>query len=183
MASSLRTRSGGCYAGRERAAQNGNRGLLPAAHLKLQWAEVPFDEVVAHLESIGYQKRDPVEMVGEFSVRGGILDAFSPESPRPVRIGYNNVAMFFFFFFGFIVKGPLLIITYCSCSTNKIPSLLEYRSTKGGCFLEFLKHNLAELLQVIKMLFDKLTNYFQIKCLVVMDCNIPKAKHRFQGYC
>ncbi len=50
--------------------------------------EVPFDDVVAHLESIGYQRRDPVEMVGEFSVRGGILDAFSPESPRPVRIEF-----------------------------------------------------------------------------------------------
>ena len=48
--------------------------------------EVPFDELVAHLKGTGYRQRDPVEMVGEFSVRGGILDVFSPESPRPVRI-------------------------------------------------------------------------------------------------
>ena len=27
-------------------------------------------------------------MVGEYSVRGGILDVFSPESPRPVRIEF-----------------------------------------------------------------------------------------------
>ena len=48
--------------------------------------ELPLDEVVAHLESIGYERREPVEMVGEYSVRGGILDVFSPEAPRPVRI-------------------------------------------------------------------------------------------------
>ncbi len=48
--------------------------------------EIPLDDLVAHLESIGYEKRDPVEMVGEYSVRGGILDVYSPESPNPVRI-------------------------------------------------------------------------------------------------
>ncbi len=48
--------------------------------------EIPLEEVVAHLESIGYERREPVEMVGEYSVRGGILDVFSPESPKPVRI-------------------------------------------------------------------------------------------------
>ena len=48
--------------------------------------EVPLDEVIGHLESVGYERREPVEMVGEYSVRGGILDVFSPESPKPVRI-------------------------------------------------------------------------------------------------
>src|SRR5207253_3449360 len=48
--------------------------------------ELPLEDVVTHLESIGYQRREPVEMVGEYSVRGGILDVFSPESPKPVRI-------------------------------------------------------------------------------------------------
>ncbi|HWB85606.1 MAG TPA: transcription-repair coupling factor [Bryobacteraceae bacterium] len=48
--------------------------------------ELLLDEVVAHLESIGYERREPVEMVGEYSVRGGILDVFSPEASKPVRI-------------------------------------------------------------------------------------------------
>jgi len=48
--------------------------------------ELPLDSVVAHLESVGYERREPVEMVGEYSVRGGILDAFSPEAAKPVRI-------------------------------------------------------------------------------------------------
>ncbi len=48
--------------------------------------EVPLEEVVAHLQSVGYERREPVEMTGEFSVRGGILDVFPPESQKPVRI-------------------------------------------------------------------------------------------------
>ena len=48
--------------------------------------EIPLDELIAHLESIGYEKRDPVEMVGEYSVRGGILDVYSPEAAKPVRL-------------------------------------------------------------------------------------------------
>ena len=48
--------------------------------------EIPLDLFLAHLESIGYDRRDPVEMVGEYSVRGGILDVFPAEAPRPVRI-------------------------------------------------------------------------------------------------
>ena len=48
--------------------------------------ELPLEEVISHLVSIGYERREPVEMVGEYSLRGGILDVFSPESPKPVRI-------------------------------------------------------------------------------------------------
>jgi transcription-repair coupling factor (superfamily II helicase) len=47
--------------------------------------EIPQDDLIAHLESIGYEKREPVEMVGEYSVRGGIIDAFSPGA-KPVRL-------------------------------------------------------------------------------------------------
>ena len=50
--------------------------------------EVPLEDIIAHLQSIGYEKRDPVEMVGEYSVRGGILDVFPAESEQPVRIEF-----------------------------------------------------------------------------------------------
>ena len=48
--------------------------------------EIPLEDVIAHLESIGYERREPVEMVGEYSLRGGILDIFPAESAKPVRI-------------------------------------------------------------------------------------------------
>ena len=48
--------------------------------------EIPLELLVDHLERTGYRRRDPVEMVGEYSVRGGILDVFPPEAEYPVRI-------------------------------------------------------------------------------------------------
>ena len=50
--------------------------------------ELPLDTIEAHLKSIGYERRDPVEMVGEYSIRGGILDVFGAESARPLRIEF-----------------------------------------------------------------------------------------------
>ncbi len=50
--------------------------------------EIPLDDLTQHLESIGYERRDPVEMVGEYSVRGGILDVFPAEAARPVRVEF-----------------------------------------------------------------------------------------------
>jgi transcription-repair coupling factor (superfamily II helicase) len=48
--------------------------------------EIPLDDLLAHLMKIGYEKRDPVEMVGEYSLRGGILDIFPAEASKPIRI-------------------------------------------------------------------------------------------------
>jgi len=50
--------------------------------------ELPLDAIEAHLQSIGYERHDPVEMVGEYSIRGGILDVFSVETTRPLRIEF-----------------------------------------------------------------------------------------------
>ena len=50
--------------------------------------ELAIEDITTHLRSIGYEKREPVEMVGEYSVRGGILDVFPAESPQPVRIEF-----------------------------------------------------------------------------------------------
>jgi transcription-repair coupling factor (superfamily II helicase) len=50
--------------------------------------EMSLDLVVAELERVGYERHEPVEMVGQYSVRGGILDVYSPEDPRPARIEF-----------------------------------------------------------------------------------------------
>jgi transcription-repair coupling factor (superfamily II helicase) len=49
-------------------------------------AEIPLNEVVAHLSKTGYIRTELVEMEGQFSVRGGILDVFPAEAAKPVRI-------------------------------------------------------------------------------------------------
>ena len=42
--------------------------------------------LLEHLNSVGYNSTDVVEMPGEYALRGGILDVYSPEADRPVRI-------------------------------------------------------------------------------------------------
>jgi transcription-repair coupling factor (superfamily II helicase) len=48
--------------------------------------EVPHAQLITHLASTGYVRTEMVELPGQFAVRGGIIDVFSPEAPRPVRI-------------------------------------------------------------------------------------------------
>lgn len=47
---------------------------------------IDLEALVAHLSSIGYTQMDMVEMPGQFTRRGGILDIYSSEADRPVRI-------------------------------------------------------------------------------------------------
>ncbi len=50
--------------------------------------EIGLDDLAEHLESIGYERRDPVEGAGEYSIRGGIMDVFSPDQEQPVRLEF-----------------------------------------------------------------------------------------------
>jgi transcription-repair coupling factor (superfamily II helicase) len=47
---------------------------------------VSLDELVAHLRNVGYESHEMVEMPGQFTVRGGIVDVFPAEADRPVRL-------------------------------------------------------------------------------------------------
>jgi transcription-repair coupling factor (superfamily II helicase) len=46
------------------------------------------EELVAKLIACGYVREDPVGAVGEFSIRGGILDVWPPGEDLPVRIEF-----------------------------------------------------------------------------------------------
>ena len=50
--------------------------------------EIDVEVLTAHLASVGYTQMDLVEMPGQFTRRGGILDVYSPESDRPIRIEF-----------------------------------------------------------------------------------------------
>ena len=50
--------------------------------------EVDVEVLTIHLASVGYTQMDLVEMPGQFTRRGGILDVYSPEFDRPVRIEF-----------------------------------------------------------------------------------------------
>src|SRR5712691_367067 len=46
------------------------------------------DALIRHLNTVGYNSVDVVEMPGQYALRGGILDVYSPEADRPVRIEF-----------------------------------------------------------------------------------------------
>ncbi|HXQ27214.1 MAG TPA: transcription-repair coupling factor [Candidatus Acidoferrales bacterium] len=47
---------------------------------------IAHEDLIGFLAQAGYEKHVTCEMPGQYSVRGGIIDVFSPEAPQPVRI-------------------------------------------------------------------------------------------------
>ena len=47
---------------------------------------IEHEALLNFLSSAGYDKQVTCEMPGQFAVRGGIIDIFSPEAPQPVRV-------------------------------------------------------------------------------------------------
>jgi len=68
--------------------------LFPREHyaalaLRLKRGEEYLPEMlVEHLLSVGYTRVDVVEMPGQLTLRGGILDVYSPEMDGPVRVEF-----------------------------------------------------------------------------------------------
>ena len=46
------------------------------------------EKLLQHLNTVGYVSTDVVEMPGQYATRGGILDVYSPEADRPVRVEF-----------------------------------------------------------------------------------------------
>jgi transcription-repair coupling factor (superfamily II helicase) len=46
------------------------------------------ESLIEKLTSCGYVREEPLKNVGEFSVRGGIIDVWSPDAENPVRIEF-----------------------------------------------------------------------------------------------
>ncbi len=73
-ATALRLRSAEYYADLARTVRRGDT--------------LNVDTLLPHLNTVGYHSTDVVEMPGEYALRGGILDVYSPEDARPVRIEF-----------------------------------------------------------------------------------------------
>src|SRR5713226_2854889 len=73
-ATTIRLRSAEYYAGLARTLRRGE--------------SIDTEALLAHLNTVGYNSADVVEMPGQYALRGGILDVYSPEADRPVRIEF-----------------------------------------------------------------------------------------------
>ncbi|HEY0162778.1 MAG TPA: transcription-repair coupling factor, partial [Edaphobacter sp.] len=58
-----------------------------ALHLRVGEEHIP-EMLIEHLLSVGYTKVDVVEMPGQVTIRGGIVDVYPPEQEQPVRIDF-----------------------------------------------------------------------------------------------
>ncbi len=73
-ATALRLRSADYYAGLARVVRKSET--------------LDTEALLAHLNTVGYISAEVAEMPGEYALRGGILDVYSPEADRPVRIEF-----------------------------------------------------------------------------------------------
>ena len=65
------------------------RRLLLALGLTLHMGDAfRLNDLTAHLMMCGYSRCDEVEGAGQFALRGGILDVFSPQMEQPVRLEF-----------------------------------------------------------------------------------------------
>ncbi|MEA4955686.1 MAG: transcription-repair coupling factor [Pseudoflavonifractor sp.] len=62
--------------------------LSQAARVLKMGAVYDLNELSEALTAAGYRRCDQVEGVGQFALRGGILDFFSPAHPQPVRVEF-----------------------------------------------------------------------------------------------
>ncbi len=66
-----------------------NREQLAQHRKKLRVGqEMPLEQIVAWLVEQNFQRMEAVEIPGEFSRRGGILDVFSPDAEAPFRLEF-----------------------------------------------------------------------------------------------
>ncbi len=51
---------------------------------------VPYEQLTTKLVQFGYHRVEVVDSYGEYAVRGGVIDVYSPDNPLPLRIEYTG---------------------------------------------------------------------------------------------
>jgi transcription-repair coupling factor (superfamily II helicase) len=64
------------------------RHCMDASQYLVKGEEVRREHFISHLTSMGYYRTDLVEEIGDLSVRGDIIDLFSPLYHRPLRLEF-----------------------------------------------------------------------------------------------
>ena len=113
------------------------KNLTDFAELVIANEEIDRDALVLKLESGGYSKTSLVEDPGEYSVRGGILDVFSPGEKYPVRME----------FFGDLVESIRYFSVFTQRRTKEIYETIIIPATEAILTKESLPHILARLRQ------------------------------------
>ncbi len=113
------------------------KNLNDFAELVIANEEIDRDALVLKLESGGYNKTSLVEDPGEYSVRGGIMDVFSPGEKYPVRME----------FFGDLVESIRYFSVFTQRGIKEIYETIIIPATEAILTKENLPHILARLRQ------------------------------------
>jgi transcription-repair coupling factor (superfamily II helicase) len=113
------------------------QSLNEFAELVIANEEIDRDALILKLESGGYTNTHLVEDPGEYSVRGGILDVFSPGEKYPVRIE----------FFGDLVESIRYFSPFTQRGNKEIYETIIIPATEAILTKENLPHILARLRQ------------------------------------
>lgn len=77
---------------------------------------LPRDKLISRLIACGYQQCTQVSSVGEFAVRGGMIDVFMLQSEMPIRIEYFDDTIDSMYFFDIDTQISVKKINTYSCS-------------------------------------------------------------------
>jgi len=111
--------------------------LSDSCELVMANEEMDRDAIVANLEAGGYTRATLVEDPGEYAVRGGILDVFSPGEEKPVRIE----------FFGDLVESIRYFSPFTQRGTKELAETIIVPATEVVISKEAIPHVLARLRQ------------------------------------
>lgn len=144
--------------------------------------ELAREKFIAHLQAGGYTRRPLVEELGDYSVRGGVIDFFPPLSPAPVRLEFWGDTVESIRHFSpasqrsathleDVVVLPVSEV-YLDPQTQRLASH-RLRSAKSPRVLEFLqrREHFAGIEQYLPYFYDKtetLPDYLPDNALVVL---------------
>jgi transcription-repair coupling factor (superfamily II helicase) len=97
-----------------------------------QGEKIALEEVVQRLESAGYDAAPHVTARGQFAKRGGILDIFSWQQPRPVRLEWFDLEIESLREFDLDTQGSVGLIEQCEVFTGRT-------SKASGVLRDFLR--------------------------------------------
>ena len=163
--------------------------IMPKKELSLRIFDIKIgdlvcmDKICKMLHEIGYEKYDRVDGVGQFSVRGGILDIFSVGHSLPVRIEFfDNQIEKIFEFDTFsqrrvkqiesisIMPASEVLIKDKNELSDKIRKVLSKLKDKNGKAYKMLESELEKISNDMKLsMLDKFINLIYSRKNLVFD--------------
>ncbi|OQY00896.1 MAG: transcription-repair coupling factor [Desulfobacteraceae bacterium 4572_130] len=165
--------------------------LVDSVEVIVNGDEIDRDLLISKLDSQGYNRVSIVEETGDYSVRGGILDIFSPENKNPVRIEmFGDLIESLRYFSPVTQRGISEIEQTVVIPANEVviekknlPSILtrlrlagsdsELNSEKIQEYIEKIKeHGRFEGMEsMLSIVYPKLDSFFDyaLKALLIID--------------